>query len=154
MSNHKKEIKNTLGELEEEMPEEKGVYTETITVKMPEDEAVDILEYLNEPNIRLGIDNRKTIIITTSEGRKVKGIIRPLSSDEVIQFNNLAEESKTSADKLVISHAFYAMDGKTHIPDLALEKFAAGVNAQIVSKIMEFSGYGIDAEEVEYLKKN
>ena len=102
MSNHKKEIKNTLGELEEEMPEEKGVYTETITVKMPEDEAVDIMEYLNEPNIRLGIDNRKTIIITTSEGRKVKGIIRPLSSDEVIQFNNLAEESKTSADKLVI----------------------------------------------------
>ena len=153
MSKNNKE--NTLSDIkEEEIPD--GVYKEEIVIKMDEEdqEAIDILEYLNEPNIRLGIDNRKTITIKTTEGRKVKGIIRPLSSDEVIKFNQLAEQSKTSADKLVIQQAFYGMDGKTHIPDLVIEKFAAGVNSQIVTKIMEFSGYGTEEEDVEYLKKN
>ena len=127
--------------------------TETFTVKLDE-EAIDIMDYLSEPGIKLGIDNRKKIEVTMTDGRKVKGIIRPLSSDESVAITQFANESGVSMDKLVIQKAFYGMDGKTHIPDLLLEKFTVGVCAEIVTKIMEFSGYGADEQTVEAIKKN
>ncbi len=138
-------------EIVTDVPEPK---TETFTVKMDEDDAIDIMEYLSEPGIKLGIDNRKKIEITMTDGTKVKGIIRPLSSDESVSITQFAEQSGTSMDKLVIKKAFYGMDGKTHVPDLLLEKFTVGICAEIVTKIMEFSGYGADEQTIEAIKKS
>ncbi len=128
--------------------------TETFTVKVEDEAAVDIMDYLSEPGIKLGIDNRKKIEFTMTDGRKVKAIIRPLSSDESVAITQFAEESGVSMDKLVIQKGLYGMDGKSHIPDLLLEKFPVGLCAEIVQKIMDFSGYGADEQTVEAIKKN
>lgn len=137
-----------------DVPQPDDATTETFTVKVDTEDAIDIMEYLSEPGIKLGVDNRKKIEVKMTDGRLVKGIIRPLSSDESVAITQFASENGISMDKLVIQKAFYGMDGKTHIPDLLLEKFTVGVCADIVTQIMEFSGYGADEQTVEAIKKN
>ncbi|MGI6564909.1 hypothetical protein [Methanosphaera sp.] len=115
------------------------------------EEPMDIMDYLNEPNLRLGIDYRKKIEFRL-DGHNLTGIIRPLSSDEVARVNNTSEMGQGALDKLVTSIGFYGANGKT-IPLSKLDKFPAGVTSYIATEIMSLSGYNIGDEATQYLKK-
>ena len=117
------------------------------------DETVGILSYINEPNLRLGTDYRKNITFKL-DGRKMKGIIRPLSSDEIAMANTTSNMGQGALDKIIVSLGFYGEDGKTRIPANVLDKFPAGVNGFIASEIMSLSGYMMDEEATQYLKKS
>lgn len=142
------------------MPKKSKKTEETIVEDVPEpqipttkkdDEAIDILDYLNEPNLRLGVDYREKIEFKL-DGRKVSGVIRPLSSDEVANAQTTADMGQGAVDKIVVSIAFFGANGKP-VPMLALDKFPAGVTNFIATKIMNLSGYNLDEEATEYLKK-
>lgn len=112
-----------------------------------------ILDYLNESNLRLGVDYRKKITFRL-DGHLLEGVIRPLSSDEVEMVNNTNKMGQGSLDKLVVIQGFYGEDGKTKIPVSKLDKFPAGVNSYIASEIMSLSGYALDDDATQYLKKS
>ena len=135
-------------------PLEDGVTEETFTVQTKE-KPVDILKYISEPDIRLGTDRREKITFTMGDGTLVEAIIRPISVDESNEINQFSINQGVSADKIVMQRALYGMDGKTHLPDLVLEKLEGGIGNKITSKIMELSGFGDESDEkVELIKKN
>ena len=137
--------------------------TETIIEDVPEPqidddepvnktgEKMDIMDYLNEPNLRLGIDYRKAIEFRL-DGHTLTGVIRPLSSDEVARANTTSEMGQGALDKIITSIGFYGANGK-NIPLSKLDKFPAGVTSYIASEIMALSGYDLGDEATQYLKK-
>lgn len=135
--------------------------TENQIEKYPEDiaepveieaEPIDIMEIINEPNIRLGTDYRKTITFTMN-GKKVKGVIRPISSDELARCQTTAELNQGSTDRNIVQLAFYGADGKRKLPAVVLDKLPGGVTTYIASQIMDISGYNIPEEALFDLKK-
>ena len=128
-------------------------YPENISVNAePEGEAIDIMDIINEPNIRLGTDYRKAITFTMS-GKKVKGVIRPISSDELARCQTTAEMNQGSTDRNIVSLAFYGADGKKKLPAIVLDKLPGGTTTYIAAQIMDISGYNIPEDTLFELKK-
>lgn len=117
-----------------------------------EGEPIDIMEIINEPNIRLGTDYRKTISFTLS-GKKVKGVIRPISSDELARCQTTADMNQGSTDRNIVSLAFYGADGQKKLPATVLDKLPGGLTTYLAAQIMDISGYNIPEDSLFELKK-
>lgn len=131
-----------------------GAKIETYTVEAPDAEPIDIMDYINEPDIRFGTSRRELITFKMADGTPVKAVIRPLSLDESTEINQYATNNGISGDKLVLQRALFATDGTTKLPDLFLEQLEGGIGNKIVTKIMEISGFNEDEAVVDVLKKN
>lgn len=130
--------------------EEEVIISET---PINEVEEVDFVEYISEPNIKLGTDFRKKIKVTL-DGKSMSLAIRPLSQNEILMIQQSADLGQGTFAELVVSTAGYSLDGKKNVPLAVLEdKIPAGVVVSISDEILKFSGYGLDNEAVNELKK-
>lgn len=115
-------------------------------------EEIDFVEYITEPNIKLGTDFRKKIDIKF-DGKLMQLAIRPLSSEELMRISQEAEVEGTPYNVLVVYYGAFGLNGKQIPRHILEEKIPAGVVTYIADKISEFTGYGLTDEEVEELKK-
>lgn len=115
-------------------------------------EPMDFIQYCCEPNIRIGTDYRKEIKFRM-DGKDMKAVIRPVSSDEIALVQSTSDMGQGSVDKLLVSMAVYSTDGTSKIPDMILDKIPSGVTSYIASEIMSLSGYNLDNDAVSFLKK-
>lgn len=131
--------------------EEKGT-SEVIPDTPKGEEVIDFVEYITEPNIKLGTDFRKKIDIKF-DGKLMELAIRPLSSEELMRISQEAEVEGTPYNVLVVYYGAYGLNGKQIPRHILEEKIPAGIVTYIADKISEFTGYGLTDEEVEELKK-
>ena len=118
----------------------------------PEGETIDFVEYISEPNIKLGTDFRKKIQIKF-DGKLMDLAIRPLSSEELMRINQEVELEGTPYTVLIVYYGAYSLEGKSIPRHILEEKIPAGVVSYIADKISDFSGYNLTDEDVEALKK-
>lgn len=116
-------------------------------------DAIDFVEYITEPNIKLGTDFRKKIEIKF-DGKLMELAIRPLSSEELMRISQEAEVEGTPYNVLVVYYGAYSLSGKQIPRHILEEKIPAGIVSYIADKISDFTGYGLTDEEVEELKKH
>ena len=116
-------------------------------------EEIDFVEYISEPNIKLGTDFRKKIKVTL-DGKTMSLAIRPLSQNEIMSLQQSADMGQGTFAELVVATAGYSLDGKKNVPLPIIEdKIPAGVVVSISDEVLKFSGYGLPDEAVDDLKK-
>lgn len=154
-----KHVKKTLKSDDELITPEDDITTEKETKPVEKTqpvnsggETIDFIEYCCEPNVRIGTDYRKEITFRM-DGKNMKAIIRPVSSDELARVQSTMEMGQGSIDKLLVSIALYSTDKTSKLPDAVLDKIPSGVTSYIASQIMTLSGYNFDDDALSFLKK-
>lgn len=115
-------------------------------------DVIDFVNYISEPNIKLGTDFRKKIKVKF-DGQIMHLAIRPLSSEELFRINQEVEIEEIPLNVLIVYYGAYSLEGKQIPLHILEEKVPAGVVSYIADKISEYTGYGLTDEEIEELKK-
>ena len=118
----------------------------------PEGETIDFVEYISEPNIKLGTDFRKKIQIKF-DGKLMELAIRPLSSEELYRINQETEIENVPLNVLIVYYGAYSLEGKQIPLHILEEKIPAGVVSFIADKISAYTGFDMTDEDIEELKK-